>query len=68
MPLPPPRKLDVQITFPNLWEAICAVALSTTLNAEVREIVRPMEYQALMEDLASMPRPFGIVSMTPKEN
>ena len=68
MPLPPTRKLDVQVTFPNMWEAICAVALSTTLNAEVREIVGPTEYQVLMEDLASLPRPYGIVIVTPKEN
>ena len=67
MPLTPTRKLNVQVTFANMWEAIWAVALSTTLNAQVREIVGPMEYQVLMEDLASMRRPFAIVIVTPKE-
>ena len=55
-------------TFTKIWEAIRAIAFSTTLTTDVREIVSSMEYSVLITDLAAMRRPFGIVIVTPKEN
>ena len=68
MPRTTTKTLNEHVTFQNIWEAIRAVAFSTTLTTDVREIVSATEYSVLMTDLAAMRRPFGIVIVTPKEN
>ena len=68
--MPPTRtkSLTAPVPFENIWEAIRAVAFSTTLMTDVREIVSATEYQVLLENLTAMRRPFGIVIVTPKES
>lgn len=61
------KKLNEQVEFKTPHDAIRAIQSTPTLNADVREISTSTAFQALVEHLTTLPRPFGIVVVTLKE-
>ncbi len=45
-----------------------AIDRNPRLKSDVREVTHPTEYAALLRHLSSLPRPFGIVVVTAKED
>ena len=68
MPLTTKKTLKEQVAFKTPQDAIRAIQSNSKLKADVREIATPSDFQSLVKHLTALPRPFGIVLVTSKEN
>jgi len=68
MPLTTTKTLTEQVAFKTPQDAIRAIQTNSKLKADVREIATSSDFQTLLKHLTALPRPFGIVVVTTKEN
>ena len=61
------KKLNEQVAFKTPQDAIRAIQSTPTLKTDVRKISTSTEFQLLVKHLTTLPHPFSVVVVTPKE-
>jgi hypothetical protein len=62
------KRLHEQVAFKTARDAVHAIDRNPRLKSDVREITNSTDYAALLKHLSSLPRPFGVVVVTAKED
>lgn len=68
MTLTTTKRLKEQVAFKTPQDALRAIQQHQHLKIQVLEIATSQDLQSLTKSLMSLPRPFGIVIVTPKES
>jgi hypothetical protein len=62
------KHLHEQVAFKTPRDAVHAIERNPRLKTDVREITTSTDYAGLLKLLGSLPRPFGVVIVTAKED
>ena len=62
------KRLHEHVAFKTTRDAVHAIERNPRLKSDVREITDSTSYAALLKLFASLPRPFGVVVVTAKED
>jgi hypothetical protein len=66
-PLQTTKKIRHDLPFKTITEAVRAIQNTTLTDASPVLVTNSLEFQTLVRKLNDLPRPFGIVVVTPKD-